>query len=99
MSGGAFNYIQRNVDLDDAEDRIEDIIRNNGVEYDDITGERVIFYSPETIERFKEGLQKIKEARIYLQRIDWFLSGDDGEDNFHERLNKELKQLNNNQNG
>lgn len=96
MSGGRFNYIQRNINLDDAEDTIEDIIRNNGEEIDDLTGEKLVAYSSETTERFKEGLRKLKEARIYLQRIDWLLSGDDGEGNFHKRLEQELKELENN---
>jgi hypothetical protein len=29
-------------------------------------------------------------AKIYAQRVDWFLSGDDGEETFHERLKEDL---------
>ena len=35
----------------------------------------------------------LKLANIYLHRIDWLLSGDDGEDSFHSRLQQELLNL------
>lgn len=50
-------------------------------------------YSKETIKEFKKGIKILKMAEIYAQRIDWLLSGDDGEENFHERLKEELEQL------
>lgn len=53
-------------------------------------------YTEETIDEFRKGVEILKKARIYAQRIDWFLSGDDGEESFHRRLKEELKQLNNN---
>lgn len=39
----------------------------------------------------KEGIRKLKEAKIYTQRIDWLLSGDDGEGNFKKRLKQDLE--------
>lgn len=39
------------------------------------------------------GLFNLKLANIYLHRIDWLLSGDDGEDSFHSRLKEELLNL------
>lgn len=50
-------------------------------------------YSEETIGEFKKGLEILRKAAIYAQRIDWLLSGDDGESSFHERLNEELKEI------
>ena len=50
-------------------------------------------YSKETIKEFKKGLAILKKAYIYAQRIDWLLSGDDGEESFHERLKEELDNL------
>jgi glutamyl-tRNA reductase len=50
-------------------------------------------YSDETIEEFKKGLYYLKLAHIYTQRIDWLLSGDDGEESFFKRLKEELKEL------
>lgn len=48
---------------------------------------------PEVIEEFKKGLKILKTAAVYAQRIDWLLSGDDGEESFKERLKEELDEL------
>ena len=48
-------------------------------------------YSEETLEEFKKGLDILRKASIYAQRIDWLLSGDDGEESFHKRLKEDLE--------
>lgn len=48
-------------------------------------------YSEETIEEFKKGLDILRKAYIYAQRIDWLLSGDDDEKSFHERLKEDFE--------
>ena len=48
---------------------------------------------PEVLEEFKKGLKILKTAAIYAQRIDWLLSGDDGEESFKRRLKEELDEL------
>ena len=55
-------------------------------------------YSKETIKEFKKGLAILKKAYVYAQRIDWLLSGDDGEESFHKRLKEELDNLKNKKN-
>jgi len=50
-------------------------------------------YSDEIIEKFKEGLKHIELAQIYMQRLDWLLSGDDGDESFMSRLEEDLKKL------
>ena len=50
-------------------------------------------YSEETIAEFKDAVIFLKRAEIYAQRIDWLLSGDDGEETFHERLKEDLSKL------
>ena len=55
-------------------------------------------YSKEAIEEFKKGLSLLRKAYIYAQRIDWLLSGDDGEESFHKRLKEELDNLKNKKN-
>ena len=50
-------------------------------------------YTEETIAEFRRGVKALKQAYIYAHRMAYLISGDDGEDNFHERLNKELKEL------
>lgn len=47
-------------------------------------------YPDEVIDKFKEGLDMLRKAEIYAQRIDWLLSGDDGEQTFLERLKEDL---------
>lgn len=50
-------------------------------------------YSEKTIKEFRRGLDILKKARVYAHRIDWLMSGDDGEDSFHKRLEESLKEL------
>lgn len=60
-------------------------------EYED--GEYYPEYSDETIQIFRDAVKTLRKAAIYAQRIDWFLSGDDGEESLKERLEEELKKL------
>lgn len=50
-------------------------------------------YSDDVIEKFKEAVLILKKAEIYAQRVDWLISGDDGEENFLKRLNEDLSKL------
>lgn len=89
MSGGYFDYEQYKLGRI-AED-IEHVIETNESEELGEWGDKKgRFYKPETIKRFEEAVKLIRTAEIYAQRIDWLLSGDDGEDSFHRRLEKEL---------
>lgn len=86
MSGGKFNYAQFQLVM--IADDIEHRVRVNDVT--DEWGYRP-GYSEETLEQFRIAERKLREAYIYVQRIDWLLSGDDGEDTFHKRLKKDLE--------
>lgn len=50
-------------------------------------------YDKDTIHKMKMGLRYLKKAYVYAQRIDWLLSGDDGEETFKKRLDEALKDL------
>ena len=50
-------------------------------------------YREEVIEEFKKAANAIRIAQIYIQRMDWLLSGDDGEDSFLERIKEDLDEL------
>lgn len=50
-------------------------------------------FSEETIDEMKKGLDYLRKASIYAQRIDWLISDDDGEEEFHERLIEDLNNL------
>lgn len=106
MSGGAFDYKQHHIE--DIADQIEDIVRKNKIEKSKEDLERwdydeegnvyeysryYYYYGDDTIERFKEAVKVLRQAEVYAQRIDWLLSGDDGEESFHRRLEEELKNL------
>ena len=51
-------------------------------------------YSPHIIEEFKNAVKYLKIAQVYAQRVDWLISGDDGEESFITRLAEDLKELN-----
>ena len=51
-------------------------------------------YSKETINEFKNAIKTLKKTSIYVNRLDWLISGDDGEKEFHKRLKIELDELN-----
>ena len=85
MSGGHFNHDQYK--LIQIADQIQNAIDNNDTldEYGQACG-----YSPETLTEFANAVNQLRTAHIYANRIDYLLSGDDGEDNFHRRLKNEL---------
>lgn len=78
MSGGHFDYEQYMINRVAFD--VEQLIIDNSREF-----------SEETIKEFRVGLEALEKAAIYAQRIDWLVSGDDGEESFHERLAKNLK--------
>jgi len=82
MSGGAFNY--NDYHIRGIADQIEEIIRDNE--------ERPV-YDAETISRFRETVKLLHRADVMVHRIDWLISGDDGEDTFHKRLPEDLERL------
>ena len=92
MSGGHFQYKQ--YELGHMADEIEQLILDNDSEEVNEWGDKKGYgYSPETIAKFKVARMALLLAQIYVQRIDWLVSGDDGEDSFHRRLDADLKAL------
>lgn len=92
MSGGHFAYNQYQMQV--IADEIEELIQNNDCndknQWGDVIGNH---YSRETIREFDKAVELLKQAYVYVQRIDWLVSGDDGEDSFHRRLKTELEKL------
>ena len=92
MSGGHFNYQQYR--LRDIASEIEELIAHNDDDSKDEFGNiRGNFYGRHTIEKFREAVKLLKIAEVYVQRIDWLVSGDDGEDTFHDRLQEDLEKI------
>jgi hypothetical protein len=100
MSGGHFDYDQYRITT--IADSIESVIEKNKKpidpkDKDNYWGNQEFYYDfpDEVIEEFKRGVELLKKAQIYAHRIDWLLSGDDGDETFIRRLNDDLKKLDN----
>lgn len=92
MSGGHFNYLQYRIG--EIADEVAELIRDNDITERTAWGERIGYgFTAETIAEFRKGLKALREAEVYAQRIDWLVSGDDGEDNFRRRLADDLAKL------
>ena len=108
MSGGRFDYDQYKIGniADDIEKYIE---RNGKPKTKEELAKEPYFgadyykeypealnhhkYPDEVIEKFKEAVRVLRMAEIYAHRVDWLLSGDDGEETFLTRLENELEKL------
>ena len=84
MSGGHFDYQQ--YQMNEIADRIDGLVKKNAVK-DEYGYARD--YSKETLAKFKKASSVCREASKMVQRVDWLVSGDDGEKSFHERWKKE----------
>lgn len=91
MSGGHFDYKQFAVQS--IAEEIQGVIDNNYVKRvnkQDWESEHYYEYPKEVIKEFKKAVKQLQKARVYAQRIDWLLSGDDGIETFFKRLKEEL---------
>ena len=110
MSGGHWNYLQYRL-TDVAEDIDKLIEQNGKPKteeelkeetwrdedwYNKYPEDRYYYeYDEDVIEQFKKAAHAIRIAQIYMQRMDWLLSGDDGEESFLRRIDEDLKELQN----
>ena len=105
MSGGAFEYQQYHIE--EIADSIEQEIIEAGREipkeiwakshwygssFDD-SDRTYPTYERKTIDIMKRAVYVLRMAYIYAKRVDWMLSGDDGEDTLVKRLQEELQAL------
>lgn len=108
MSGGAFDYNQYKIGYiaDQIEEVIvkngvkktPEEIKDEGWRddswYDKYPEDKFHYkYPDEVIEKMKEAVKVLKIAQEYAQRVDWLLSGDDGEESFLRRLDENLKKI------
>ena len=108
MSGGYFDY--RQYHINDIADSIEQKLNQQGKpkpiqdwydeEYFKKYPEEKYYYThpKEVQDKMREAVKILRMAAIYAQRVDYYLSGDDGEESFLRRLAEELKQLEENEN-
>lgn len=85
MSGGYFSHDQFRIT--DIAEEVAQLIRDNNKQ--DENGYSTNF-SPATIDKFVEAERTLRLASMMAHRIDWLVSGDDGEDTFHQRWEDEL---------
>ena len=83
MSGGMFEYDQYRIN--DMIDKIKKEMQNPS----DYVEDKELF-----ILTCKEAIKSLKIAFVFAHRIDWFLSGDDGEDSFYKYLREDLEKEN-----
>ena len=88
MSGGYFQYVQYSITT--AAEEVAELIHEVENAVEDEWGYKCE-YEPETVEKFRECEKLLKKAAIYLHRVDWLVSGDDGEDDFYRRLKEDLE--------
>lgn len=78
MSGGYFNYVQHQ--MMNAADELKALLLED-------------VYPPEQRRAMQRGLLLLKIATVYINRVDFYLCGDDGDKTFLERLSEDLKEL------
>lgn len=111
MSGGAFDYNQRLIadiadEIEDliktngakkTEEELKDYPWKTEEWYKEFPDELYRYkYPDEVVEEFKNAAKYLRIAYVYVKRVDWLISGDDGEESFLERLKEELEKLKNN---
>jgi hypothetical protein len=90
MSGGHFDYAQYRIN--DIAVEIDEVIESNDDQTPNEWGEKKgNEYPPAIIEKFKEAAHTLRQAEEMAQRVDWLLSGDDGEDSFLRRWDEEVR--------
>lgn len=80
MSGGHFDYAQYRIN--DIASQIKEDVKSDS-----------FCYSDETKAEFIKAIHFLEIASVYAQRVDWLMSGDDGEETFHKRLKQELENI------
>lgn len=106
MSGGKFSYKQWHIDNIANQIEQEVILSGKPIpkqnwsyyerqEFEETHKHPMNYAYPDSIlRRMEEAVYALRAAAIYAQRVDYLLSGDDGEESFEERLSKELSELN-----
>lgn len=90
--------------MDEIADEIEEIIKssktgdighpNDNKENPSYFDKKQFLQSNDQVKsEFVNALEIIRKARVYINRIDYFLANDDGEESFLERLTEELQKL------
>ena len=95
MSGGAFEYKQYKIQdlIEDMENLLVRLDKEPIDSFECDSLKRYVDDSEPLKNKIKENIKYLKRAYRFTQRIDWFISGDDCEENFYERLKEEIEKL------
>lgn len=105
MPGGRFNYDQDNIRhitqsiREEIEDNDKPWYSENSIYEWEQQANKAFFesggkrYSDETIKEFEYAIKILRIAYVYAKRIDWLLSGDESEEEFHKRLEYQLDEI------
>lgn len=85
MSGGHFDY--RQYSLNEIAEQLDNLVNRRDEDF--------YRFSDKTVGDMVKTANSLRLAAIYLQRIDWLVSGDDSEESYHKRLAEELEQFKN----
>jgi len=88
MSGEHFDYKQYQIGniADDIELLIEDNLHKDEYGY-------CRNYSEKTLVELTAAIRALRIAEVYAHRVDWLVSRDDSEEDFHHRLRLELMEV------
>ena len=78
MSGGHYEYIQF---------KLDETIKQMEKDYKNESG---YIKDDSILVAIQHTLSMLKMTRTYIHRIDWLMSGDDGEDSFFTRLQEDI---------
>jgi hypothetical protein len=105
MSGGHFEYKQYQVgELAEEINRIICKVYKTRIDIKDspddpsdpnYVWDRYYLFTDETITKLIEARDTLRKAAEMAQRVDWLISGDDGEESFHRRWEEEGLNKNN----
>ena len=102
MSGGYFEYLQNRLEWD-IEEPLEELIHRQGRNkvpeggwqeqyFKEHPEESVYPVESDNINKlYKDALDAVKKARVYVKAVDYYVSGDCGEEDTLLGLEKELK--------
>ena len=89
MSGGYFDYQQNRLEY--IATSIDELIASNDNTKLNSYGQEIgLHYPPDIIAKFNETRKTLRLAAAMAQRVDWLVSGDDGEETFRERWAKNV---------
>lgn len=106
MSGGRFDFRQHHIreiwqDIEfelniQGKERDKENLWSSKEFYEEFPEEKYYpVYPVKVQEIMKEAVKCLKMAEIYTKRVDYYLSGDDGEQTLYRRLEEDLENLKN----